>query len=542
LQPSKIEVLRWDLPRLATAISDGRLRVPDFQRAWVWERNKVVALLDSIYREFPIGSFFIWRAPTFYNKYFRDVAGLKLPPPKPSDELMFILDGQQRITSLYVVSHARPLIERHEADPNADPTLIERLRAYTDIVFDVDEGLFRLRRGDETRYIPFCDLMDDDLYDLEDKLTPEQRRRLRDCRMRFKNYPFSVIMVEDKTLDDVAEIFKRINQGGKRLSLSDLIIASTWSTDFNLRDRIKKDLNRTLEETPFGAVEPEVVTETLALYLRGNSTQAAQLELSVEEVEVVWERCIRGLFNAVTMLYERFGVLRYEWLPYRAMLPLLGYFYAKLISPKPDETQLAGLSEWFWRAGITARYAQSAVTAMARDASDVMDLLLQNQPMLLSVRGAAGANDLLKLRNERQGALKNSVLCLMVLNGPRDFIDNKPIKLDSTVLSPTTKQERRLIFNKKALSELEAVHEADLVMNLLLIPPALYTVMIGKLPSAYLPDFAEANPELDHTLSSHFLPPAQDGPLWQDDYPGVLRYRAEQIAGRLRMLAGIPTT
>src|SRR6188768_1530404 len=98
MQASKIEVLRWDLPRLAGAITDGKLRVPDFQRAWVWERNKVVALLDSIYREFPIGSFFIWRAPTFYNKYFRDVAGLKLPPPKPSDELMFILDGQQRIT------------------------------------------------------------------------------------------------------------------------------------------------------------------------------------------------------------------------------------------------------------------------------------------------------------------------------------------------------------------------------------------------------------------------------------------------------------
>src|ERR1700694_4624750 len=104
MQASKIEVVRWDLPRLVTAIRDGKLRIPDFQRAWVWDRKKVVALLDSIYREFPIGSFFFWRAPTMYNKYFRDIAGLRLPPPRLTEEVMFILDGQQRITSLYVVS------------------------------------------------------------------------------------------------------------------------------------------------------------------------------------------------------------------------------------------------------------------------------------------------------------------------------------------------------------------------------------------------------------------------------------------------------
>jgi hypothetical protein len=539
MQPSKIEVLRWDLPRLATAITEGRLRVPDFQRAWVWERNKVVALLDSIYREFPIGSFFVWRAPTFYNRYFRDVAGLKLPPPKPSDELMFILDGQQRITSLYVVTHARQLVERHENE-GSEAALLERLRGYIDIVFDCDEAIFRLRRADNNRFIAFCDVMDDDRFELEDALTPEQRRRVRDCRARFKNYPFSMIIVEDKTLDDVAEIFKRINQGGKRLSLSDLIIASTWSTDFNLRDRIHKDLNTYLEDSPFGAIEPQIVTETLALLLRGNSTQAAQLELSVEEVDVIWNRCIKAIFSAVRAFYEGFGVMRYDWLPYRAMLPLLAYFFAKRGDEAPTQAQREGLTEWFWRAAITARYAQAAVSAMARDAADVMDALLADNLMMLSVRGAATAADLLKLRIERQSALKNAVYCLLTLQGPRDFIDNKPIKLDSTVLAPTTKQERRTVFSKRVLASMDAVYEADLVMNLLFITPSLHSVIGGKLPSTYLPAFAEANPDLDMALASHFLPTGRDSALWRDDYPAFIRGRAELIADRLRRLAGIP--
>lgn len=537
MQASKIEVIRWDLPRLAASIDDGRLRIPDFQRAWVWERNKVVALLDSIYREFPIGSFFFWKAPTVYNKYFRDIAGLKLPPPRTSEEVMFILDGQQRITSLYVVSHARQLVERHEQDPDADPELLEKLRLYVDICFDLDEARFRLRRGDEARYIPFCDLMDDDRYDIEDALTSEQRKRVRQCRVRFKNYPFSVIVVEDKTLDDVCDIFKRINQGGKRLSLADLIIASTWSTDFNLREKIQTDLNRFLEESPFGAIEPEIVTESLALYLRGTASQAAQLELLIDEVEAAWPIMTRALFAAVNFLYGVLGVRLYTWLPYRAILPLLIYFFCKAPEDQLTDAQTAGLIQWFWRAAITARYAQSATTGMARDRAEVMDALLAGQPVNLPTRAVASANDLLKLRIERGSALKNAVYCLLTLSGPRDFIDNRPIEIDESVLSPTTKADRRLVFSRAAL---KGAHETDMVMNLLLITPTLYTVMNGKLPSAYLSDFAEANPTLSETLASHLLPADRSSALWADDYPAFLRERAELIAARLRALAGLP--
>ncbi len=535
MQASKIEVLRWDLPRLAASIHDGRLRIPDFQRAWVWERRKVVALLDSIYREFPIGSFFFWRAPSVYNKYFRDIAGLKLPPPRNTEEVMFILDGQQRITSLYVVSHARRLVERHEQDPHADPAMLDKLRLYMDVCFDLDECVFRLKHGDGTRFIPFCDLMDDERYDLEDALTGEQRRRVRDCRMRFKNYPFSIIVVEDKTLDDVCDIFKRINQGGKRLSLADLIIASTWSTDFNLRERLNTDLNNHLEDSLFGTIAPEIVTETLALYLRGTATQAAQLDLLIDEVEAAWPIVTRAIFAAINYLYGILGVKLYAWLPYRAMLPLLAYFFCKVPGGQPSAAQSVGLGQWFWRAAITGRYAQSASTGMARDVIDVMDALLTDQPLTLSARAAASANELLKLRIERQSALKNAVYCLLALNAPRDFIDDRPIKLDSMVLAPTTKTDRRVVFSRQAL---KGAHDADMVMNVLLLSPTLRSVMQGKLPAVYLADFAEANPDLDGTLESHLLPTGKDSPLWKDDYPAFLRQRAELIAARLRFLAG----
>src|SRR3990167_11533888 len=88
---------------LLTYLKEGTLRVPRFQRDFVWERSKIVALLDSIYKEYPIGSFFLWETTGKYNLFYRDLPELGITPPKPraDEKLKFILDGQQRICSLF---------------------------------------------------------------------------------------------------------------------------------------------------------------------------------------------------------------------------------------------------------------------------------------------------------------------------------------------------------------------------------------------------------------------------------------------------------
>lgn len=79
-------------------IENGRVRLPPFQREFVWSPPKVMSLMDSIYKGFPIGSFFYWKADRKYVTLFRDIESLSLPSPAPDQELFFILDGQQRLT------------------------------------------------------------------------------------------------------------------------------------------------------------------------------------------------------------------------------------------------------------------------------------------------------------------------------------------------------------------------------------------------------------------------------------------------------------
>ena len=97
----RIEIINnWNLKKLFGELENGNIKIPRFQRGYVWERSKIVKLLNSIYSQYPIGSFFIWVASLDYKNFCRELTELNLPEQPEANNYSFILDGQQRITSL----------------------------------------------------------------------------------------------------------------------------------------------------------------------------------------------------------------------------------------------------------------------------------------------------------------------------------------------------------------------------------------------------------------------------------------------------------
>jgi Protein of unknown function DUF262 len=80
-QPEPIDPGKYSFPTLMNDIENGRVRLPPFQREFVWSPTKVIDLMDSIYKGFPIGSFFYWKADRKYVTLFRNIESLSLPPP-----------------------------------------------------------------------------------------------------------------------------------------------------------------------------------------------------------------------------------------------------------------------------------------------------------------------------------------------------------------------------------------------------------------------------------------------------------------------------
>ena len=106
LQVPKIEVSQKFLGTLMSDISQGSIRIPRFQREFVWKRSDILKLLDSMLKEFPIGTVFLWNAPAEYNHILRDIKELDQPLVAHNQRYQIVLDGQQRLTSLYAVINA----------------------------------------------------------------------------------------------------------------------------------------------------------------------------------------------------------------------------------------------------------------------------------------------------------------------------------------------------------------------------------------------------------------------------------------------------
>jgi len=94
-QPKKYEHLFNDIDR-------GIIKVPKFQRDFIWSKEQTAKLIDSIIKGFPIGTFVLWKTKDEL-RHFKNIGNAKLPEIRKGDFVYYVLDGQQRVTSLYAV-------------------------------------------------------------------------------------------------------------------------------------------------------------------------------------------------------------------------------------------------------------------------------------------------------------------------------------------------------------------------------------------------------------------------------------------------------
>ena len=161
---------RYQFPRLISKVEDGTLKLPAFQREFVWPIEKTIDLLDSIARRYPIGTFLLWQT----NERLRSVkqiGGLELPETPAGENTRYILDGQQRITSLYAATH-QVTIEGRKYNLCVDLDKPETEAEY----------IFHAMDPDGERFVLVSDLLGDGYGRIADYLTPERRERLHALR------------------------------------------------------------------------------------------------------------------------------------------------------------------------------------------------------------------------------------------------------------------------------------------------------------------------------------------------------------------------
>lgn len=520
MERPNIEVHDWALGNLVYEIEEGKIRIPRFQRNYVWSRSETVKLLNSIYKEFPIGSFFLWKAPEKYKTLYKEIPELGQKPLGRSNDIRMILDGQQRITSIYVTVKG---LKIGDVD-------------YKQICFDLEKEIFVDRAPDNTRFISLFNIISsDDFQRIYDQLDEAKRKMINKCKDRFKNYPFSIVEVFEKELEDAIDIFENINQRGKRLQLFDLIVAGTWSEDFDLRIKADEFSNK-VENQGFGQINYEVFTQSLSLMLKNKCTRSIQLQLKNQDIVNNWDNLIKYLELAISYAQRGLGVVQYDFFPYPALLSMLTYFFSKLDSRSPNSEVDNKIKKWFWNVSLSERYKASTLTLMGDDRK-MIDAILSKGSYKYEYPVNIDYTTLIEIPMGRISAIKNAVMCLLAKMKPLHFKTGNEINIDSNNISDFNSTEKHHIFPRSFLIKLNLGSKVNALPNFCFIPAELNKEISNNKPSRYF-KLLKNNRKFKQIMRSHLIPVDDNSGIWKDDYDLFLEQRAELILKEFQKLFG----
>jgi hypothetical protein len=273
IEDPSTEILR--LEKLASRVLSGDIQLPRFQRGFVWDREQILTLWDSLSKGYPIGSLLLWQTEAELQSE-RRIADLEIDLPRPGYPINYLLDGQQRLSTICGAMYWKPT--------NPD--------SRWNIVYDLREQKFlhRTEISDPPLHqFPLSKLSDASGYaqhllalrTLASADRDELDRRLREFFQRFLDYKLATITVKELSVESVAPIFERVNSLGTALTIVDLMRAATWSPEFDLLDAIDGILAG-LADKDFQDLDRKVVLR--------NISAAAGRGFSIESIDT-----LRGL-------------------------------------------------------------------------------------------------------------------------------------------------------------------------------------------------------------------------------------------------------
>jgi hypothetical protein len=345
------------LEQLLDEVASGRLRVPRFQRPFVWRPDQMLDLYDSIERGYPIGSVLVWET-TMSVPSLDDVAGIDIPEPPRDGTIAYLLDGHQRLSTLFGTLARRPV-------PAGDDRR-DRIWGIYRVLGEPDQRQPRFRhwfRGDQPpgRLLPMqAVLRTMDFLAYARRLARDEETAA-DCdalvdeaeqlAQRIKSYKIPVVRLIGGDLSHAVEAFSRLNSGGQQISPDQMVSALTYRVDAGetLTDRITA-IRESVGDSGFGDLPRDPVFQTIVAIAGEEDVQGARWAALADRLKDTLDDAVRdaevALHRAVQFLRYEAGVPLARLVPYPQQIMLLAVFFHLVATP--DRAQLRALVRWFW--------------------------------------------------------------------------------------------------------------------------------------------------------------------------------------------------
>lgn len=389
---------------------NGRYFLPDIQREYVWlkkaDEKKIEQLFDSILKGYPIGSFLFWKLQkediaksdeqdsdklnfqlyqfiTNYDERKPHNKKIRIEQIK-RDDLYIVLDGQQRLTSLYIGLKSTRTLKKKKAR-NDNPNAYEEKRLYLNLKhqpnMDNPEDNYQFEfhakkpKNDEEHWWfkvgDILELKNVWNYAQEHDLKGDALELLETLNKAFHDKQLISFFEEtEKNLNKVLNIFIRVNSGGVKLSYSDLlmsILTASFSSD------IRKKMNElvdALKDRGFSNMGQDQVLKTCLLLIGKDTTFELKNfnKKNIKEIEDNWEKVTDSIYDAAKLL-ENFGYAGYLGSAY--ILSSLAYFY--FLNSKMNESDEEQALKFIRNAQITSYFTPSTDTKLNNIANSMKD-------------------------------------------------------------------------------------------------------------------------------------------------------------------------
>jgi hypothetical protein len=516
------------IQQLAQRVLIGDIVLPEFQRHFVWKRNQILALLDSIFRNYPIGSLLVWEShQPLANK--RTIADLEIGARSPNYPVNYLLDGQQRLSTICGVLFWKP----------GDPTSV------WNVAFDLrTQKFFHVDHSEELpiHQIPLRRLADPS--DFFRRISPlddaDLTQRADFLFNRFKDYQLPLVTLGDMSITDVAPVFERINSTGTRLTIYDLMRAATWSPDFDLGKTIGA-IKDALEPKRFSNLDNKTFLRTLGAAAGGDFSADsidALRNLSTTKLDDAAQAVRSAAERAADFLATEIGVPRAESLPYANQFAVLCEIFRHI--QHPSGGQLLEIRHWFWRTTLSGYFGGWDSGQMADDARHIRQYALNEAPSLLPNPPLPDPR-LWGIKPFRSNSAVSKMLGIMLAHHrPVDLVNGQLIDVDKSLAWSNDKEYHHLFPQAYLARGGIAASGSNVVGNIILLTSRSNLDIRDSAPSLYLKEIItrSGRDELLARLRTNLVPEEALEAAMRDDYDAFLKARGAFLHETARTLAG----
>ena len=552
---------------LLQMIHNRTMALPDFQRDFVWDPSMTDELIESIINNYPAGT--LLRVQNGKELLFQPRAFQGAPALDGGRPAYLILDGQQRLTSLYQAFYGAGqhlfFLDLGALEKGLD---LEDANMY-ERADKAAKALNRIEEQAQSLIFPMGRLFAaggfdgwvhdvlrqrggsaEDLLDLQGRLAGLRQRWIKPI----EDYDFPMVTLSESTDGAaVCTIFETLNRTGVKLGVFDLLTARFWPKSVNLRSlweaaRAKHPILDEFQIDPYyvlqvvNLLEPGIDhdgKERAASIKRG-----AILGQTADQAEKGWHRAVAGLAEVLQILREDCGIVVPKWLPYATMLIPAAAAWAD--QKHSAHAAVVGgnrgkLRQWFWCASLGQRYDTAPNTQAAKDYVELRRWMAAPEappPEVVSAFSFDAA--VLRTTTVRQRALYRGLMALSLRRSPLDF--HKRGSISKQLFSdPENPVDDHHVFPQGYLPSGVSPLLRDSILNRTLIDK-ITNIRIGKrAPSDYLNEIQVAwggQGALAELLASHMLPSDPTGPLLKNDFDAFLTWREARLAGEIEVVTG----